>query len=168
MSDDTPPMVLVDYLTKHYTTLKSRMTRLLGNGDLAGDALQDTWLRVHSREEDEPIHSPAGYLLRMAVNIAVDIQRRQGRALPLDEIAELMDMADPSPGPEQIAEARSRVEALRQFIDAMPKRRRQIVLMVHWDGLEQKEVARRLGVSLRTVESDLKRAHDYLIARKDR
>ncbi|EON13406.1 RNA polymerase sigma factor [Pandoraea sp. SD6-2] len=168
MSDDTPPMVLVDYLTKHYTTLKSRMTRLLGNGDLAGDALQDTWLRVHSREEDEPIHSPAGYLLRMAVNIAVDIQRRQGRALPLDEIAELMDMADPSPGPEQIVEARSRVEALRQFIDAMPKRRRQIVLMVHWDGLEQKEVARRLGVSLRTVESDLKRAHDYLIARKDR
>jgi len=176
MNEDLPPtppssptpMVLVDYLTKHYTTLKSRMTRLLGNGDLAGDALQDTWLRVQSREEEEPIHSPAGYLLRMAVNIAVDIQRRQGRSLPFDEVAELMDMADPAPGPEQVAEGRSRMEAMRQIIDRMPKRRRQVVLMVHWDGLEQKEVARRLGVSLRTVESDLKRAHDHLIARKDR
>ncbi|AJC19284.1 RNA polymerase sigma factor [Pandoraea pulmonicola] len=168
MSDDTPPMVLVDYLTKHYSTLKSRVTRLLGNGDLAGDALQDTWLRVHSRKEENEILSPAGYLLRMAVNIAVDIQRRQGRSLPLDEIEELMDMADPAPGPERIAEGRSRIEALREAIDRMPKRRRQIVLMVHWDGLEQKEVAKRLGVSLRTVESDLKRAHDSLIARKDR
>jgi RNA polymerase sigma factor (sigma-70 family) len=160
--------ILADYLLKHYSRLKMRMTRMLGNGDLAGDALQDTWLRVHSRKEEGPIHSPAGYLLRMAVNIAVDIQRRDARSLPFDEVLDLMDMADTVPGPEQVAEGRSSMEALLEIIDRLPKRQRQVVLLVHWESMEQKEVAKRLGVSLRTVESDLKKAHDYLMARKNR
>jgi DNA-directed RNA polymerase specialized sigma24 family protein len=50
--------ILADYLLKHYSRLKMRMTRMLGNGDLAGDALQDTWLRVHSRTEEGPIPAP--------------------------------------------------------------------------------------------------------------
>jgi RNA polymerase sigma factor (sigma-70 family) len=104
----------------------------------------------------------------MAVNIAVDMQRRDGRSLPFDEVLELMDLADTVPGPEQIAEGRSSMEALLKIIDRLPERQRQVVLLVHWESMEQKDVARRLGVSLRTVESDLKKAHDYLIARKNR
>lgn len=162
-------LILADYLTRHYARLKSRVTRMLGNVDLANDALQDTWLRVNSSPPAPgPILSPSGYLLRMAVNIAVDIQRRDGRSLSLDEVGALMDLADPAPGPEQVAEGRSRVSALFEHLEGLPKRQRQIVLLVHWEGMEQKEIARRLQVSLRTVESDLKRAHDYLIARKNR
>lgn len=168
MSDDTSG-VLTDYLIKHYDSLKSRAARMLGNRDLAGDALQDTWLRVSSKKPDEAlIHSPAGYLLRMTVNIALDIQRRQSRALSLDEVGELMEMADPAHGPEQVATDRSSMEELRRNVDRLPRRQRQVVLLVHWESLEQKEVARRLGVSLRTVESDLKKAHDYLITRRNR
>ena len=100
---ENTPVVLTDYLTKHYDSLKSRVTRMLGNRDLASDALQDTWLRVNSREPEEPelIHSPAGYLLRMAVNIALDMQRRQSKSLPFDEVEELLEMADGAPGPER-------------------------------------------------------------------
>lgn len=168
MSEDTP-VALTDYLTKHYESLKSRVARMLGNRDLAGDALQDTWLRVNSKKPDEGlIYSPAGYLLRMAVNIALDIQRRQGKSLPIDEINELMEMADVAPGPEQVVEGRSNMESLLKSIDRLPKRQRQVILLVHWENIEQKEVAKRLGVSLRTVESDLKKAHDSLIARKNK
>ncbi|MDP9902453.1 RNA polymerase sigma factor [Variovorax ginsengisoli] len=167
MSEDAPA-VLSDYLIRHYDSLKSRAARMLGNRDLASDALQDAWLRVNSKNPDETlIHSPAGYLLRMTVNIALDIQRRQSRSLSLDEVSELTEMADAAPGPEQVVTDRSSIKDLRQHIDRLPKRQRQVVLLVHWENLEQKEVAKRLGVSLRTVESDLKKAHDYLIARRD-
>lgn len=166
--DDTP-VGLADYLAQHYGTLKARIARLLGNRELADDALQDTWLRVNSRSEaDGPVHSPTGYLLRMAVNIAVDIRRRQARAVPFDEVQDLMELADPAPGPEQVADDRSRLEALRGLIDRLPERQRLVVLAVHWEGLEQKDIAQRLGVSLRTVELDLKKAHDTLVARRDR
>lgn len=167
MSDNVPT-ILSDYLTKHYGSLKLRLAQLLRSGDLADDALQDTWLRVNSKPDgDDPIHSPAGYLLRIAVNIAVDNRRRQSRFLPLDEIAELMDAADPAPGPERVVNDRFRVEALSKLIDLLPGRQRQVVILVHLEGLEQKEVAKRLGLSLRTIESDLKKAHDYLMARKN-
>ena len=157
---------LVDYLIRHYGSLKSRLARVLGSSDLAGDALQDTWLRLQTKDEEEQIQNPAGYLLRMTVNIAIDIQRRQSRSVSLDEINEVIEMADPAPGTEHIVQARSEIEAVMRHIERLPKRQQDVIYMVHWDGMEQKEVARRLDISLRTVESDLKKAHDFLIAQR--
>lgn len=160
-------LLLMDYLSRHYGLLKRQLGRMLRNPDLAEDALHDTWLRVHEQGQNEqgPIRRPGGYLVRMAVNIALDIQRRQSRNLPFDEIEELMELADTAPGPERTAEARSRMDAVFHLLDRMPARRREVVILVHLDGLTQPEVARRLGVSLRTVEYELKHAHDHLSAR---
>ncbi|MFS2055263.1 sigma factor-like helix-turn-helix DNA-binding protein [Variovorax sp. CT11-76] len=63
------------------------------------------------------------------------------------------------------AELRSEVTSLLQLIDRMPERRRTILMLVRWEGLPQKEVAARLGLSVRVVEHELKRAHDFLDAR---
>jgi RNA polymerase sigma factor (sigma-70 family) len=175
MAEDTRPM-LMDYLSRHYDALKRQLGRALRNPDLAEDALHDTWLRVNDqgKQEDEgggpiqpiqPIQRPGGYLVRMAFNIALDIQRRQSRNLPFDEIDALMELADTAPGPERIAEARSQLDAVVRLLDRMPARRREVVVLVHMDGLTQPEAARRLGVSLRTIEYELKHAHDYLSAR---
>jgi RNA polymerase sigma-70 factor (ECF subfamily) len=164
MTEDVRP-ILSDYLSRHYASLKRRVTRLLGNGDLAGDALQDTWLRLQSREEEDAIQSPGSYLVRVAVNIAMDIQRRQSRSLSIDEVQSLMELSDPAPGPARTAELRSEVTSLLQLIDRMPERRRTILMLVRWEGLPQKEVAARLGLSVRVVEHELKRAHDFLDAR---
>lgn len=164
MSEDAR-LLLLDYLGKSYGTLKARLTRLLGNDDAAGDALHDTWLRLKGKEDYGSIQNPGAYLLRMAVNVAVDVQRRQSRSLAGDEIDALLDeMADPSPEPLQIAEARSELNALMLQLDRLPERRRALALMVHAEGVTQKEAARRLGISLRTVEYELKHIHAFLNA----
>ncbi|KQX90299.1 hypothetical protein ASD34_03245 [Variovorax sp. Root473] len=166
VAEDTRP-VLMDYVSRHYDALKRQLGRALRNPDLAEDALHDTWLRVNDKgkNEDGPIRRPGGYLVRMAFNIALDIQRRQSRNLPLDEIDALMEFADTAPGPERIAEARSQLDGVVKLLDRMPARRREVVVLVHMEGLTQPEAAKRLGVSLRTVEYELKNAHDYLSAR---
>lgn len=161
MSENTR-VGLSDYLARHYCSLKLRVTRLLGNSDLANDALHDTWLRLQSRDDEGPIQSPASYLVRVAVNIALDGQRRQSRSLPFDEVESLMQLSDDAPGPAHTAEMRSEVQAALKFIDRMPARRREILMLVRWEGMQQKEVAAFLGVSVRIVENELKRAHDYL------
>jgi RNA polymerase sigma-70 factor (ECF subfamily) len=153
---------LADYLTRHYAQLKGRLTRFLGNGDLAGDALQDTWVRLQAREDAEPIANPAAYLVRMAVNIAVDLQRRQSRAVSFDEIEAVLEMADPAPGPAQTVQTQSELEHVLKLLDRLPERRRAVLLMVRVDGLPQKEVAARLGVTKSVVEHELRRAHDFL------
>ncbi|MDC8757655.1 RNA polymerase sigma factor [Janthinobacterium fluminis] len=162
---DNVQLELLDYLSKRYANLKLRLTRMLGNGDMASDALHDTYLRLHGQDEHGPIRSPGAYLVRMAHNIAVDVQRRQRRALSGEAIDALLEeMCDPAPGPEQAAESRSDLDALLKVMERMPERRRLIVVMVHWEEATQKEAAARLGVSLRTVASELKRAHESLNA----
>jgi RNA polymerase sigma-70 factor (ECF subfamily) len=154
-------------LTKRYAELKARLTRVLRNSDLAGDALQDTWLRLRSQEEDDTaIQSPGAYLMRMAANAAVDIQRRQGQSLAYDEVSALLELADPAPGPEHLAEARSDLQALVKILNRLPERQREVLVLVRWEGMPQQDVAKHLGVSLRTVELDLKRALDYLHSRR--
>ncbi|WP_447774021.1 RNA polymerase sigma factor [Variovorax boronicumulans] len=160
MADDARP-ALLDHLTERYANLKRSLVRMLGSDDLAGDALHDTYLRLHSQEERGPILSPSAYLLRMAVNVAVDMQRRNGRTLSPDDVESLMSLSDPAPGPAQLAEDRSELEALRRIMERLPVRRRQIMLLVRWEGLPQKEVAERLGISVRIVENELKRGHDF-------
>ena len=162
MADDVQP-ALIDHLAKRYANLKRSLVRVLGSADLAGDALHDTYLRLQSQEDRGPILSPSAYLLRMAVNVAVDIQRRNGRMLSSDDVESLMQLSDPAPGPAQVAEDRSELEALRKTMERLPARRRQILLLVRWEGLPQKEVAERLGVSVRTVENELKRGHDFCV-----
>jgi RNA polymerase sigma factor (sigma-70 family) len=158
-------LVLLDYLSKRYANLKLRLTRLLGNSDLASDALHDTWMRLKGKDDYGPIQSPGAYVVRMAVNIAVDIQRRQSRTVSVEDIdAVLADVVDPAPGPEHLAAARSDMDALLKFVDRMPERRRACFLLVHAEGLTQKEAAKHLGIPLRAVEYEMKCAHTYLSA----
>lgn len=92
MTDDVQSNLL-EHLVKGYTRLKRQLVRVLGNDDLAGDALHDTWLRLQHKENQEHIQSPRAYLLRMAVNIAVDMQRRQARSLSVDDVDALVQLA---------------------------------------------------------------------------
>ncbi|MDO8039573.1 RNA polymerase sigma factor [Janthinobacterium sp. SUN137] len=162
MSEGTQ-LFLLNYLGKHYATIKQRLTRKLGNAEDAGDALHDTWLRLKGGEDLGPVQNPGAYLSRMAVNIAVDVQRRHSRLLSGDNIDALLEeLVDPAPGPARTAEIRSDLDALLQLLDRMPKRRRAVALLVHAEGVTQKEAAQRLGVSLRTVEYELKRVHERL------
>lgn len=162
--------LLLDYLTRRYGDLKLRLARVLRNSDLAGDALQDTWLRLKTQEKGDgsAIQSPGAYLVRMATHAAVDIQRRQGQPLALDEVGDLLELADRMPGPAESAEGRSDMAELVGWLNRLPKRQREVIILVRWEELPQKEVARRLGISLRTVELDLQRAHEYLDLRMGR
>jgi len=168
MPDNALP-ALRSFLVARYDDLKQRLARRLGSTDRAGDALQDTWLRLESRDDIDGVRDPASYLLRVAVNLAYDQLGRQGRLATPEEIdAVLEETHDPAPGPAQIAEDRSEMAALAALIERMPARRRQILVMVRWEHLPQREVAARLGISLRTVEKELKDAHDYCAARMGR
>jgi RNA polymerase sigma factor (sigma-70 family) len=158
-------LVLLDYLNKRYLNLKQRLTRMLGNADLADDALHDTWVRLKGKQDERLLEKPGAYLVRMAINIAVDIQRREVRMLSGNEVDDLLEeMIDPTPGPEQTVAARSELAMLHKVMQQMPERRRQIFTLVYVEDFRHREVAENLGVSIRTVDYELKCAHQTLNA----
>lgn len=165
MNDQVRPP-LIDFLTQSYGDLKRRLTRALGNDDLAGDALHDTWLQLKRMDGTrEDVLNPRAFVMRMAVNAAINALRSQSRAVPQGEIDALLEVADPAPGPEQVAAGRVELELLMACVNEMPRRRRDILLMVRLEGMAQRDVAQQLGVSLSTVEQELKRAHLFCAER---
>lgn len=159
MTDKTRA-TLIDYLCCHYTSLRRKLTGLLGNSDLANDALQDTWLRLQGRS-DKP-DNPGAYVIRTAINIAVDIQRRQSKLLSWDEINDLQTFSSPQLDVSTEYEQRHDVAQVIDRLSRLPERQQQIFLLIHWEGLSQKEAANTLGISVRTVAYELKRVHDIL------
>jgi len=157
-------LLLLEYLSRNYGDLQRRLARYLRSPELADDALHDTWLRVHRLHDQAPVLNPRGFLLRLSVNMALNNLRSHGSVVPRSEIDELLEVADPAPGPEQSAVGRSEMAALMEIIQRMPQRRRDVLLLVRWEGMAQKDVAKHLGISLRTVELELKRANDYCAA----
>ncbi|AOZ08922.1 RNA polymerase sigma factor [Cupriavidus malaysiensis] len=153
--------LLRDYLVERYGHLKRLLSRRLGSSDLAGDALQDTWLRLENSENIEAVRNPGAYLYRMAFHSAIDRQRAEERRLSVGEVELMLDLASPEPGPAEMAEANSELDALIRALEQMPQRRRDILLAVRLDGMPQREVAERFGISLRLVELELKRAQEH-------
>lgn len=160
MSDATPT-ILRNLLAARYDDLKARLSRRLGSAELASDALQDTYVRLGRAQVSGPVRSPAAYLFRMAFNIALDRKRAEKRRLARNEVHDLLHIADEAPGPAQIAEARVEVDALQKVIAELPRRRQVILLAARLQGMPQREIARRLGVSLRLVEKELRLAQEY-------
>jgi RNA polymerase sigma factor (sigma-70 family) len=167
MSEKTGLGALRDFMLGRYEELKRRLTLQLGSADLAGDALQDTWLRLEGGAESAaPVQYPLSYLMRMATNAALDRLRAEGRFLGGAEVEQIFDsLSDPAPGPAQTAEARSEAQRLAVVLDEMPPRRRRILILIRVDEMPRQEVARRLGVSVSLVDRELRRAHEHVTER---
>ena len=63
---------------------------------------------------------------------------------------------------EQVVEYRSIEGLANQFIEEMPKRRREIFKLSRSQGFSNKEIAVRLGISVRTVEHQISSALKFL------
>jgi RNA polymerase sigma-70 factor, ECF subfamily len=154
-------------LVQNYENLVRKLTRRLGSSEFAYEALHETFLRLDRVSEAVPVRSPADYLFRIAINIAKDRQKAQNRRLAAAEIDAVLDVCDEGPDPARVAEARSEVEAFKRALADLPERQRNVLHSIAVEGQTSQQVADRLGVSVRTIESDLKLALSHCAGRLD-
>ena len=145
-------------LVENYEGLIRKLTRRLGSADFAHEALHETFLRLDRVTDAEPVRSPADYIFRTAINIAKDRQKAQNYRVSSSEIDALLDVCDEEPDAARVVEARSEIEAFKRALAELPPRPREVLRSISIEGRPAHEVAARLGVSIRTVESDLRLA----------
>lgn len=163
---ETSAVALRQLLLEGYAELKTRLTQRLGSSDLAGEAIHDTWLRLHRAEITGVVRNPVNYLFHIALNIArerLDVDRRHLSAVEIDMLLNLADHKQPNP--EHVAEARSELKALQVAMSELPQRQREILAAAQLDSLPRREIAKRLGISLSLVEKELRLAHEYCLRR---
>lgn len=137
-----------------------------GAGDAAEDLLHELWLKI-SASKPGPIAAPLSYLFRAADTLMIDRYRSQRQAEKRDR-----DWAELAPGgPAGVSDApsadgriiaRQHVRLVARKIDSFGPRAAAVFRRHRIDGISQREVAREMGVSLSTVESDLRRVYQGL------
>jgi RNA polymerase sigma-70 factor (ECF subfamily) len=149
-----------------YDDLKARLTQRLGSADLAGDAMQDTWLRLSRTESIGAVQSPRSYLFRIALNVAEDRRRMERRQrVSAIEIESLLELPDHAPTPEQTMLARSDLEAFEAIVNELPERRRVIFLAARVGNVPRQEIADRLSISRQLVAKELRLALEHCLVR---
>jgi RNA polymerase sigma factor (sigma-70 family) len=146
---------------KHGPAIYSRCRTLLRDKAAAEDATQETFLRVYKNLKSAPDDDQARlWIFRIATNVCIDQLRTRGRNLP---------------GPETFpaAAGRSAEEILAdqdlagKIIARAPEKLRSVAWLYYVDGMDQEEIARVLGVTVRTVQSRtasfLKRARKFVL-----
>jgi RNA polymerase sigma factor (sigma-70 family) len=151
-----------------YDDLKHRLTRRLGSADHASDALQETFLRLDRAAVVAPVQNPQAYLFRAAMNVAINQRTAETRRLSSLEIEDLLNIPDQNPNPAQAAESRSEIDALKRALAELPVRRREICVAVWVDGEAHQALAQRYGVTVRTIQMELKAALEFCARRLGR
>jgi RNA polymerase sigma-70 factor, ECF subfamily len=165
---ETSRAILRRLLLMGYDDLKKRLARRLGSTELAGDALQDTFLRLECAGTIGPVKRPFPYLYRIALNIALSRQIAENRRLTPAETEELLNIVDDAPDPARAVEARSEIEALKRALIELPSRQRDIFIAAWIEEIPHRKIAEHFGVSLRTIQIELKRALEHCAQRLDR
>jgi RNA polymerase sigma-70 factor (ECF subfamily) len=154
-----------DQLIERHAGLVYHIARArLGDHESAEDLLQEVFLRVHIHlhrlREPERL---APWLAQLTRNLATDWLRRGNRRsqlvamVPLDE--EVRQVPDSrTPGAREILEADEQRQALQRALDRLPPEQRELVLLHYGEELEQREIAKRMGIHPSSVSRQLKRA----------
>jgi RNA polymerase sigma-70 factor (ECF subfamily) len=148
---------------------RERLLRFLvahGAGDAAEDLLQELWIKL-STSAPGPIAQPLSYLYRAANNLMLDRYRsvRQASRRESDWSAAETDGTDRAQDPigERPLIAREQLRIVQAALDGLGERVAFAFRRHRIDGVPQKLIARELGVSLSTVETDLRKAYRALI-----
>jgi RNA polymerase sigma-70 factor, ECF subfamily len=139
--------------------LRRFLAGLLATPHEAEDLAQDTFLRVWAAvgRYDPAIASPATWIYRIALRLAIDRNRRTGfrRFLGLEAAPE---PEDDNPGAEAELGARQALALTRRALATLPDRQRRALLLRAVAGMTNAEIATTLDISAGAVEQLLVRA----------
>jgi RNA polymerase sigma factor (sigma-70 family) len=128
----------------------------------AEDLLHEAFVRYEQYRRSMPVGNPAAFLLQAAANLAIDQHRSQKHLSPESFEVACEAATDPAPAVHDVLAARERLERVRQGLQVLNARTREIFLMHRLDGRRHREIAGALGISCSAVEKHIAKAASFL------
>ncbi|MCY1280132.1 putative RNA polymerase sigma factor FecI [compost metagenome] len=147
----SPHLTVQALYSEHHGWLKNWLRSKLGNAADAADLAQDTFLRLLGKGDSLDLRTPRAFLRTVARGLVIDHWRREEleRAY-LEALAHLPEAEAPSPEERELI--LELLERIALMLDRLKPKARTAFLLAQCEGLTHKEVAARMGISLRSVE----------------
>jgi RNA polymerase sigma-70 factor (ECF subfamily) len=143
---------------RFHESLKQFISRRVSDERVAEDLLQDVYLRIHSRLDSlEDTSRIESWVFQIARNLIIDHYRSR------KQVERIADDDYPAEDDDDSNEAMECLApAVREFVQELPEPYREALVLTEFEGLSQKELANRLGLSFSGAKSRVQRARAML------
>lgn len=125
--------------------------------------MQELWIKI--QQVETPVERALPYIYRMAHRLVLDSRRGASRARDRDYAWSFatgrLDDAETAMA-ERALIAREQLDRIDRTLSKLGARAARVFRRYRIDGVEQRRIAVELGVSISTVESDLRRSYTAL------
>ena len=142
---------------EHYAYLCRAVYKILPDSNLAEDLVQEVFFELWRRKDRIHITSSIkAYLRRTAVNKTLNYIRDQ--KVKFDDEEKLPVLSSGEASANQQLEAEELQQLIDQTIDSLPERCRVVFVLSRFEDMSYKEIAEKLGISVKTVENQISKA----------
>lgn len=161
------------WFAQHRPSFLRVLTRRLGNPADAEEVLQDAYLAFDRAQSEKPIENPAGYLMRIALNLAVD-RMRQDNSRRMREKSWTDQRFGYRPGssigvteisPERELAGKNELKNLARYLEELSPQVRKAFILHKINGLSHAETANQMSLSVSTVEKHIMKAMKHVLAK---
>ena len=135
------------------------IARILARSDLAGEVLQETYVRIWRKAGDfDPAKgSPIAWMATIARNRALDEARRV-KPLAIDDMPESFEPPAEEIDPLAARDRSERLAALMRCLSLLDEEKRQIVLLAYYRGASREALSKRFARPVPTIKTWLHRS----------
>ena len=136
-----------------YAKLKRFIIKHVSNVDTAEDILQKVFIKIHSHidtlKEEKKLQN---WIYKVTRNAIIDYYRSQ------KPIAKLPETLSATPDPVKDETKNELNQCIKNLVNNLPDKHREALILTEYQGLNQKEMAQNLGISLSGAKSRVQRA----------
>lgn len=164
---------------RHHRALTRFLYRFVGQGPTAEDLAQEAFLRVYRKARHyKEIARFSTWLYRIATNLALN-EIRNSKHRPRLSLSRsssgrdegddqpVVQVAEPGPGPDAVAEKRDLGRVVGELIQEIPEKYRVVLVLCDLEAMTYVEAAQTLGVKVGTIRSRLFRARSHFQRRAE-
>jgi RNA polymerase sigma-70 factor (ECF subfamily) len=139
----------------HEARVRGWLRQRVQSSEDVEDLIQEAYTKLSSLKSWDHIARPEIFFFQIVRNLLID-QVRRSRVVRIEAATEFDTpfVHDGVPTPETIAGDRRELGRVVELIDGLPERCRKVIMLLKVEGLPQKEVAARLGITESIVENE--------------
>lgn len=139
------------FMTEFSASLHHFAFSMVGDSREAEEIVSDVFVKIWQQRERLPVEGFKYYLYKAVKNTALNYLKRSGRQAAHRVAWEVQVNRTPTPTPEELFISKEHLGMIRQAIQGLPPRCRQVFILVKEEGLSYEEVASLLEISKATV-----------------